>query len=119
MKAKIILLVAVLGLTFSSCHKDDGEGIVDCFGDSILLIIHHSEDPSNTHIVNFTMHYSGSNTITGIDWNFGDGQTAHSTGTTISHTFASPGTFTVKGNTTLNKTSGNCTVNVPKEITVE
>lgn len=119
MKIKIILLVTLLGLGFSSCSKDEDESIIDCFGDSLLLSIHHSADSGTPRTVNFTMKYSGINTVSGIDWNFGDGKTAHSDGTTVSHTYTAAGTFTVKGNTTLSKSGGSCTVAPTKSLTVE
>jgi peptide/nickel transport system substrate-binding protein len=45
---------------------------------------------------------------TAVNWNFGDGTSAVSTGTTVAHTFSAPGTFFVEGEANL---SGGSKVN--------
>mgnify|MGYP006214008147 CR=1 FL=1 len=76
-----------------SCSKSDDAAIVDCFGDSILTELKHSADGTNSKIINYSIQYSGSNTVTSVKWTFGDGNTQTVNGTTVSHTYTAAGTF--------------------------
>lgn len=104
-----------------SCSKSDDAAIVDCFGDSILTELKHSADGTNTKIINYSIHYSGSNTVTSVKWTFGDGTAVQTvTGTTgaVSHTYTAAGTYEVKADVTISKGGGSCTVSPKKSVTV-
>lgn len=118
--ATILILTAVF-FTSNSCSKSDDEAIVDCFGDSILTELKHSADGTNSKIINYSIQYSGSNTVTSVKWTFGDGtpaQTVNSATGAVSHTYAAAGTFEVKADVTVSKSGGSCTVSPKKGITV-
>jgi hypothetical protein len=118
--ATILILTAVF-FASNSCSKSDDEAIVDCFGDSILTELKHSADGTNSKIINYSIQYSGSNTVTSVKWTFGDGtpaQTVNSATGAVSHTYAAAGTFEVKADVTVSKSGGSCTVSPKKSITV-
>lgn len=118
--ATILMLMTVFFMS-NSCSKSDDEAIVDCFGDSILTELKHSADGTNSKIINYSIQYSGSNTVTSVKWTFGDGtpaQTVSSATGAVSHTYAAAGTFEVKADVTLSKSGGSCTVSPKKNITV-
>lgn len=115
-----ILMFPMLFFAIISCSKSDDEAIVDCFGDSILTELKHSADGTNSKIINYSIQYSGSNTVTTVKWTFGDGKTETintSTGA-VSHTYSTAGTFEVKADVTLKKDGGSCTVSPKKSVTV-
>lgn len=118
--ATILILTAVF-FASNSCSKSDDEAIVDCFGDSILTELKHSADGTNSKIINYSIQYSGSNTVTSVKWTFGDGtpaQTVNSATGAVSHTYVAAGTFEVKADVTVSKSGGSCTVSPKKSITV-
>ncbi|MFH7003036.1 PKD domain-containing protein [Flavobacterium bizetiae] len=118
--ATILILTAVF-FASNSCSKSDDEAIVDCFGDSILTELKHSADGTNSKIINYSIQYSGSNTVTSVKWTFGDGtpaQTVNSATGAVAHTYAAAGTFEVKADVTVSKSGGSCTVSPKKSITV-
>lgn len=118
--ATILILTAVF-FASNSCSKSDDEAIVDCFGDSILTELKHSADGTNSKIINYSIQYSGSNTVTSVKWTFGDGtpaQTVNSATGAVSHIYAAAGTFEVKADVTVSKSGGSCTVSPKKSITV-
>ncbi|WPO79869.1 PKD domain-containing protein [Flavobacterium sp. KACC 22761] len=105
----------------NSCSKSEDEAIVNCFGDSILTELKHSADGTNSKIINYSIQYSGSNTVTSVKWTFGDGtpvQTVTSANGAVSHTYTAAGTFEVKADVTLSKGGGSCTVSPKKSVTV-
>jgi|GEM_PF-384180 len=120
-KITAILMLTMVFFMSNSCSKHDDEAIVDCFGDSILTELKHTADGTNPKIINYSIQYSGSNTVTSVKWTFGDGtpaQTVSSATGAVSHTYASAGTFEVKADVTLSKSGGSCTVSPKKSVTV-
>ncbi|AWK03391.1 PKD domain-containing protein [Flavobacterium crocinum] len=120
-KITAILMFTTMFFMINSCSKSDDAAIVDCFGDSILTELKHSADGTNSKIINYSIQYSGSNTVTSVKWTFGDGTPAQTvTGTTgaVSHTYSAAGTFEVKADVTLSKGGGSCTVSPKKNVTV-
>lgn len=120
-KIATILVLTTLFFISNSCSKSDDEAAVDCFGDSILTELKHSADGTNSKIINYSIQYNGSNTLTSVKWSFGDGtpaQTINSATGAVSHTYAAAGTFEVKADVTFSKSGGSCTVSPKKSITV-
>lgn len=120
-KIATILMFSMLLFMINSCSKSEDEAIVDCFGDSILTEVKHTADGANSKIINYSIQYSGSNTVTSVKWNFGDGtpvQTVNSPTGAISHTYSATGTVEVKADVTLSKGGGSCTVSPKKSVTV-
>jgi len=119
--SKRIFAVVIIAFLCFSCSKSDDAAIVDCFGDSILTELKHSADGTNSKIINYSIQYSGSNTVTSVKWTFGDGtpaQTVSSATGAVSHTYNAAGTFEVKADVTLSKGGGSCTVSPKKNVTV-
>lgn len=119
-KIATVLMITIVFFMSNSCSKSDDEAIVDCFGDSILTELKHTADGTNSKIINYSIQYSGENTVTSVKWTFGDGKTETintSTGA-VSHTYSAAGTFEVKADVTLKKGGGSCTVSPKKNVTV-
>lgn len=119
-KITTILILITAFFMINSCSKHDDEEIVDCFGDSILTELKHSADGTNSKIINYSIQYSGSNTVTSVKWTFGDGktETINSATGAVSHTYSAAGTFEVKADVTLSKSGSSCTVSPKKSVTV-
>lgn len=116
----ILMITLVLFISYS-CSKNDDEAIVDCFGDSILTQLKHSVDGTNSKVINYSIQYSGSNTVSSVKWTFGDGtpaQTITSATGAVSHTYTAAGTYEVKADVTISKGGGSCTISPKKSITV-
>lgn len=121
MKKTAVILILMLAFINNSCSKHDDEEIVDCFGDSILTSLKHSEDGTNSTIIHYSIQYSGSNTVSSVTWTFGDGtpaQTVSSAAGTVSHTYTLVGTYEVKADVNISKEGGSCTVSPKKSVTV-
>ncbi|KQO29846.1 hypothetical protein ASF10_04880 [Flavobacterium sp. Leaf82] len=120
-KITTILILTILVFISNSCSKHDDEVIVDCFGDSILTELKHSTEGTNSKTINYSIQYSGSNTVTSVKWTFGDGtpaQTINSATGVVSHTYTAAGTFEVKADVTISKSGGSCTISPKKSVTV-
>ncbi len=118
MKTRIIyvFLFFISFLSINSCRKTE-EAIVDCVGESILTSLKHQTSTSNVKQVDFEIHYSGENTLSSINWDFGDGNKKTTTARTVSHTYSTAGTYEVKAD--VNIDNGKCTVSPKKSVTVE
>ncbi|TDO98407.1 PKD domain-containing protein [Flavobacterium sp. 245] len=120
-KITTILMLSLVFFMNNSCSKHDDEAIIDCFGDSILTELKHAADAGNSKIINYSIQYSGSNTVSAVKWNFGDGtpvQTISSATGAVSHTYTATGTFEVRADVVLSKSGGSCTVSPKKSVTV-
>lgn len=119
-KITVILVLTTVFFMINSCSKHDDEAIVDCFGDSILTELKHSADGTNPKIVNYSIQYAGSNTVSSVKWTFGDGktETVNTATGAVSHTYSAAGAFEVKADVTLSKSGGSCTVSPKKNVTV-
>ncbi|MEN2486714.1 PKD domain-containing protein [Flavobacterium sp. B11] len=105
----LILITAVL--ISNSCSKHDDEVIVDCLAESIFVKLHNSTDATNPKLMNYSVEYTGTGTLVGVKWTFGDGSTG--TGTAVTHTYAAAGTYEAKAEVTIKKDGAECT-SVPK-----
>lgn len=120
-KIAMILMFTIVFFLISSCSKSEDAAIIDCLSDSLLTELKHTADGTNSKIVNYNIHYSGSKTISSVKWTFGDGtpvQTVNTATGAISHTYSAAGTFEVKADVTLTKDGGTCIGNLKKSITV-
>jgi PKD repeat protein len=119
MKAKITILFAIVTLFLNfSCSKDDISKGIDCVGESLFMKLKHTADPTNTKKINYEIEYTGSYTLSSVKWTFGDGTTETVNGTTVSHTYTTAGTFTVKAEVTIKKDKESCTSSPTKSVTV-
>lgn len=117
MKKNFSLWIAVI-LILTACHKDDGKSIVDCFGESLFVNVHHSIAAENPKQVNYTITYSGSYSLnTTVVWKFGDGTEQTLTGTQATHIYSQPGNYTATAVVKLNGPS--CTFNVNEHVTIQ
>lgn len=120
-KIATMLVLTMVFFMSNSCSKHDDEEIVDCFGDSILTSLKHTADGTNSKIINYSIEYGGSNTVTSVKWTFGDGtpaQTISSATGAVSHTYSAAGTFEVKADVNISKSGASCTVSPKKSVTV-
>lgn len=119
MKTKLlgILFLAITAFSiFSSCRKVE-EDIVDCLSESILTSLHAHVSGTNPKQVEFNVSHSGENQITSIVWNFGDGTTTTTTGTTATHLYNAAGTYEVKAEVKIN--NGKCTISPKKSVNIQ
>lgn len=117
-KTGILLLTLITVITLTvSCGKEDD--IVDCFGESLLLSIHHYKSAENLKEVNFTVKYSGDHPFDNtVKWNFGDGTPVQTfTGKEAKHTYQNPGSYTAKATVSLN--NGKCSYDLDETVTIE
>ncbi len=117
-KITTILVFALVFFTNNSCSKSDDAAIIDCVGEGIVTELKHSVDPANAYKINYSIEYGGSNTVSSVNWTFGDGKSETTTGKTVSHTYATAGTFEVKADVSIAKSGGSCTVSPKKSITI-
>jgi hypothetical protein len=116
---KILLFIPLIALAITACSKDDGKSVVDCFGESLFVDVHHTASAENSRTINFNVTYSGSHTLNNsITWNFGDGTSQTATGTAISHTYAQHGNYTAKANVSINKDSESCSYSVNESVSI-
>lgn len=81
--------------------------------------VSHTVDTEDPHTINFTFTYNGEKTLdSNIHWDFGDGQNQTVSGTTASHTYAGPGSNTVKIKPTVRKGGGSCSPELERHITI-
>lgn len=113
----LILALAFVGLV--SCGDDDAKSIVDCFGENLLVTVDHTKAAGNPKQVNFEVEYFGEKNLDNtLKWNFGDGTAPQNiTGTTVTHTYANPGSYETTVTISLN--NGGCSFDVKKHITIE
>lgn len=123
--ATILCFVALLTLSLSCEHElekalDKG---IDCVEESLFEKVKHTTDATNPKKIDFTVEYSGKNTLKTVKWTFGDGtpaETVAATGTTvsISHIYSAAGTYTVKADITVQNGGGSCTSSPTRTVTV-
>lgn len=106
-----ILMLALVFYTANSCSKHDDEVIIDCLGEAIFVKLHNSTDATNPKLMNYSVGYSGTGTLVGVKWTFGDGTTG--TGTSTTHIYPAAGTYEVSAEVTVAKNGADCT-SIPK-----
>ncbi|MBF4492577.1 PKD domain-containing protein [Flavobacterium sp. JLP] len=116
-KAINLFVITVLVLSFS-CSKSDIERGIDCVAESTFIKLKHTADATNTKIINYEIEYTGTYALTSVKWTFGDGTTQTVSGKTVSHTYATGGTFAVKADVTIKKDKQTCTSSPTKSVTV-
>ena len=114
--ATILCFAAILVLNFS-CGKDDIEKGIDCVAESIYEKVIHTADAANPKKINFSVEYTGNKTLKSVKWNFGDG-TPTVEGQSVSHTYTTAGTYSVKADITVQEGKQVCTSSPVKSITV-
>ncbi|MGC3947058.1 MAG: PKD domain-containing protein [Chryseolinea sp.] len=110
------LAVYALLVTLLSCGKEDD--VVDCFGESTLVLLRYDIDATNTRKVKFEIEYGGSNEVQHIIWNFGDGKNADGPDLQVEHTYATGGTYSVTVDVHIKKDKALCTVSPRKDVTL-
>lgn len=118
MKKINYLLIAFTAIGLLSCSKEE-HSIADCFGESLLVNIHHNVSTENPKLVNFSVTYSGDHSFDNkTKWDFGDGTPIKTlSGHETSHTYTTAGKYHVKATASLN--GGKCNTDVKETITVE
>lgn len=115
-KSLLLLSLAVIAIT--ACSKSEAGDVIDCLGFSFYLNAHHSAAEGNPKLINFNV----TNTNTehplndNIRWDFGDGNVKTVTGTTVSHTYAQPGTYNAKASVSLQGTG--CSYDLKENVTI-
>ncbi|MGJ5641082.1 PKD domain-containing protein [Formosa sp. S-31] len=89
-----LLIFALLLLL--NCSNDEVEGGIDCQLEQSHFQLNHSINTKNIRLVSFDLNYRGEYLYKGISrWDFGDGTIQDITSKTLSHTFSTPGTYTI------------------------
>lgn len=114
---KNIFLLFLISVTLFSCSDKETQSIVDCFGESFLVDVHHEVSTANPLQVNFNVSYGGDHTVDGtMKWDYGDGINQTNTGVTAAHTYAKSGTYTVIAKVGLN--NGGCSFDIKEKVTI-
>lgn len=116
-KLATVLCFATVLIVNYSCSKSDIEKGFDCIGESIFEKVKHSPDASDPKKINFSVEYTGTETLKSVKWTFGDG-TPSVEGQSVSHTYSAAGTYSVKADITIQHGSGTCTSSPVKSVTV-
>jgi len=118
-KALLLFFCTVSVIVTVSCNDDDAESAADCLNEASFLNVNHSANSENPMIVDFWVAYSGVYSLdSSIKWDFADGTPVQSVnGTTVSHTFSSPGTYTVKAKISLN--NGSCSHEITETVNLQ
>ncbi len=110
-----IIFMIALFINYS-CSKHDDEAIIDCFAESIYIKLHNSTDAANPKLMNYSVEYSGTGTLTSVKWNFGDGTTG--TGATVTHTYTAAGEYIATAEVTVKVDGSECTSIPKRTVTV-
>ncbi len=87
-KPLIFFCICLTVLMTSSC-KD----IINCTGESLLISIDITPDGDDPNLVEFQVNYSGDFELEGVDYEFGDGQSAKGEGTMVTHRYENSGVY--------------------------
>lgn len=109
-------MLALVFYTANSCSKHDDEAIVDCLGESIFVKIHNSTDTNNPKLMNYSVEYTGSGTVSAVKWSFGDGSSAD--GAVVTHIYSAAGTYEARADVTIKKNNSECTSSPKRTVTV-
>lgn len=105
------LMLTIMFFMANSCSKNDAEDAIDCFAEAIYIKLHNNTDTANPKLMNYSVEYSGTGTLSAVKWNFGDGTSG--TGATVTHTYAAAGTYEATAEVTIKKDGSQCT-SIPK-----
>lgn len=115
-KALSVLILTILFFMANSCSKNEAEDVVDCLGESIYIKLHNSTDANNPKLMNYSVEYTGTGTLSSVKWTFGDGTTGE--GTTVTHTYNAAGTYEAKADVTVKKNGSECTSSPKRNVTI-
>jgi hypothetical protein len=105
-------------VAISACKKD-AKQVVNCLSETAFSSIHTTVDAGNSKKYTFHVSYDGSGTLGTVNWNFGDGQQATTTGTAeVQHIFTD-GTYTVKAEPNISISGGSCKPSLKKTVEVK
>ncbi|WP_291906467.1 PKD domain-containing protein [Chitinophaga sp. CB10] len=115
---KQLLLCPLFVLLVSGCGKTDRSAL-DCAAASDAIKLEYATDPANARKVDYTIRYTGDVAITSVTFDYGDGKAESLAVLTGTHTYAQPGSYTVKATLTLQNSSGEiCAITPAKRITI-
>lgn len=99
-----------------SCSKNYTEDALDCIAESAYVKIHNSTDTANPKLMNYSIEYSGTGTLSAVKWTFGDGTTG--TGATVTHTYSAAGTYEAVAEVTVKKGGSDCGSTHKRTVTI-
>ncbi|MFC0778329.1 PKD domain-containing protein [Flavobacterium sp. HJSW_4] len=115
-KITTILMFAMMFFVSVSCSKNDAEDVLDCIAESAYISIHNSTDTTNPKLMNYSITYDGTGTLSSVKWTFGDGTTG--TGATVTHTYTAAGTYEAVAEITVKKGGSECGSTRKRTVTV-
>lgn len=117
---KRLFLIAFITFMVIACDKDDAKSIVDCYGESIFLNVHHSIASENPKQVTYRVTYEGSHTLNNtVKWNFGDGTQQTVTGTEVIHTYSQAGNYTAIASVKVSVNGSTCSSDLHEHVTIQ
>lgn len=108
MKQKILIvsLLFIVSMISFSCNRV--ESTANCIGEAMIMSITHTANGTNPKEITYTLKYNGNETISSIEWDFGDGQKTTTTDKVVTHVYSAGGNYTLRAGVRLN--GGQCTV---------
>ena len=114
-KALLLLFAAVLACT--SCSRDNEN--IDCLKEQILVRIEHTHHADNKNAVDFSINYTGSKTITSVNWDFGDGASLSGDSISVTHIYTDTGLFITKAMVNVVQDGASCTLTPDKKVRIK
>ncbi|SFQ47699.1 PKD domain-containing protein [Parafilimonas terrae] len=114
-EAFVLLFPAVLACT--SCSRDNEN--IDCIKEQILVKIEHTRHADNKNAIDFSINYTGSKTITSVNWNFGDGTSLSGDSISVTHIYADTGLFITKASVNVVEDGASCTLTPDKKVRIK
>lgn len=117
-----ILLLFGIAITLLSCRRTAEkvvEGSVNCLNENLLTSITSEVSGADPKTVKFVATYSGKNTLASVEWDFGDGhKTTTTSNHTVSHTYETAGTYTMKASVKVTYDGKECTSYPTRSVTI-
>lgn len=117
-----ILLLSGIVITLISCRRIAEkvvEGSLDCLSENLLTSLTLKKSDTDPKTISFAVTYSGKNTLTSVEWDFGDGhKTTTTSNHTVTHTYEKAGSYAMRASVKINSKESECTSYHTKNVTI-